>query len=373
MTNISETTKSVCFVYKSAHYALLNSTGIFVGGAEIQQKILADALAAKGWKIYFVTEKKAGDKQIFKLDSNLMLYSVLNFSGGNKYLRKLLTLPLGLWKILKHIDADIYYQRNTNYPVGLVALFCKIYRKKFVLAGASNWNFDKGNERNLNDPLEKLSAGFAIRAADKIIVQNKMQKELLRKHYKRNGIVFYNIFPPKAQRKNGRHILWVGRIEKYKRPKWFLELATSLPMYDFVMVGGRGSDLSLKLEVEKQAAEIKNLRYLGHQSFEAVENLFGQAAIFIATYNPSIEGFPNTFLQAWSRGIPIVSSMDLDGLIAKNKLGIVAESTKEMRNAIQSLMRDKNFMKYSDNIQEVFAHKFSAPNRIEDFVSILTE
>lgn len=372
MTNITKTTKRICFVYKSAHYALLHNTSILVGGAEVQQKILVDALAANGWKIYFVTEQ-VGDKKILKLGPNLTLFSVLDFTGGNKYLRKILTLPLTLWKILRLVDADIYYQRNTNYPVGIVALFCKVYRKKFVLAGANNWNFDKGNERNLSNPLDRLSAGFAIKVADKIIVQNKMQRELLRRHYKRHGNIFYNIFPPKAQRKNGRHILWVGRLEKHKRPKWFLELAKSLPMYNFVMVGGRGSDSSLKHEIEEHAAEIENLRYLGHQPFEAVEDLFDQAAIFISTYNTSTEGFPNTFLQAWSRGIPIVSSMDLDALISKNNLGIVAESVLEMKKAVQSLMCDKNLVEYSSSIQEVFARKFSALNRIQDFARILTE
>ena len=143
-------------------------------------------------------------------------------------------------------------------------------------------------------------------------------------------------------------------------------------MYNFVMVGGRG-DPHLKVEIEENAAEIENLRYLGHQPFEAVEDLFGQAAIFISTYNTSTEGFPNTFLQAWSRGIPVVSSMDLDALISKNNLGIVAESILEMKKAVRSLMCDKNLIEYSHHIQDVFAIKFSAPNRIQDFERILTE
>ena len=116
MANINETTKSVCFVHKFAHYALLNNTGIHIGGAEMQQKILADALAAKRWEIYFVTEK-ISDKKILKLNPNLTLFPVLDLTGGNKYIRKILTLPLSLWKILRHIDADIYYQRDTNYLV----------------------------------------------------------------------------------------------------------------------------------------------------------------------------------------------------------------------------------------------------------------
>jgi glycosyltransferase involved in cell wall biosynthesis len=153
-----------------------------------------------------------------------------------------------------------------------------------------------------------------------------MQGELLKKNYKRHGTVFYNIYPSKPQRKNGRYIIWVGRMEKHKRPGWFLELARSLPMYNFVMVGGKG-DPCLKLEIEKHAAKIENLKYLGHQPFEVVEALFNQAAIFINTYNIATEGFPNTFFQALSRGISIVPSMDLDELISKNNIGIVAGLT----------------------------------------------
>ena len=219
-----KTTKRVCFVYKYAHYALLNNTDVRIGGAEMQQKILAEALAVKRWKIYFVTEQ-IGDKKILNLGHNLTILPVLDLTGGNKYIHKILTLPLALWKILRQVDADIYYQRDTNYLSGIVALFCKAYRKKYILAGANNWNFDRGNEQNLNDPLDRLSAGFAIKVADKIIVQSIIQGQLLKKNYKRQGTVFYNIFPPKAQRKNGHYILWVGRMQKHKRPEWFLGIS----------------------------------------------------------------------------------------------------------------------------------------------------
>jgi glycosyltransferase involved in cell wall biosynthesis len=159
---------------------------------------------------------------------------------------------------------------------------------------------------------------------------------------------------------------------KHKNPELFLELAKSLPMYNFAMVGGKG-DPRLMLEIEKQAAKIENLEYLGHQSFEKVEGLFDQAAIFISTYSIATEGFPNTFLQAWSRGIPVVSSMDLDKLISRNNLGIVADSALGMKKAIQSLMSDKNLKEYSSRIQDVFTRKFSVPNRIHDFERILSE
>jgi hypothetical protein len=48
---------SICLTPKSIHYVLLNDTGRLIGGAEVQQKILLDALANKGWKISVITKK----------------------------------------------------------------------------------------------------------------------------------------------------------------------------------------------------------------------------------------------------------------------------------------------------------------------------
>ena len=68
-----------------------------------------------------------------------------------------------------------------------------------------------------------------------------------------------------------------------------------------------------------------------------------------------------------------MSSMDLDSLISKNNLGIVAESTLQMKKAIELLMNRDNFVKYASSIQEVFNREFSAPNRIKDFERVLVE
>jgi glycosyltransferase involved in cell wall biosynthesis len=64
--------------------------------------------------------------------------------------------------------------------------------------------------------------------------------------------------------------------------------------------------------------------------------LFDRAKVFLNT--SSIEGFPNTFLQAWIRGVPVVSFFDPDALIRRLSLGRVASSLDEMREAIRGLL-----------------------------------
>jgi glycosyltransferase involved in cell wall biosynthesis len=60
--------------------------------------------------------------------------------------------------------------------------------------------------------------------------------------------------------------------------------------------------------------------------------------VFVNT--SEIEGFPNTFLQAWVRGIPVVSFFDPDGVIQREGLGRTVASVEEMAAAVHRLAMD---------------------------------
>jgi len=371
MSQTVRSIQSICFISKTAHHLLLDDSGTRTGGAELQQTILATALASKGIKVYFITER-VDDKEKICLNGKITVFPVLNFKKGNKYLRKIVYLPSQLWKTLKEVNADIYYYRNPNYLAGVTALFCRINAKQFVLAGANDWNFEKGNERNLPNLIDKLFSRLGIRMADEVLVQNNRQKRLLEKYYRRKGVVFYNVFPCRKLRNISRHVLWVSRVENYKRPKLFLELAQRLPGCSFVMVGGKSEDPVLEKQVEQEAAILENVTYLGQQSFDRVEDLFDKSYVFVNTSIPGCEGFPNTFLQAWSRGIPVISFFDIDNLIIENDLGMVVSSMTEMEKAVRILLDYKyNHQQNAETIQAFFERQFSLDSRVAEFAEIL--
>ena len=61
------------------------------------------------------------------------------------------------------------------------------------------------------------------------------------------------------------------------------------------------------------------------------------AAILLSTADE--EGFPNTFLQAWSSGTPVVSlKVDPDRIIELRGLGAVAGTAQKAVEVIQELM-----------------------------------
>jgi hypothetical protein len=79
--------------------------------------------------------------------------------------------------------------------------------------------------------------------------------------------------------------------------------------------------------------------FLGFQPFHTTEEYFNKCKIFINT--SEYEGFPNTFLQAWSRGIPVISYFDPDNIIEKNNLGFVINSEEELAKRLKNVLSKK--------------------------------
>jgi len=87
-----------------------------------------------------------------------------------------------------------------------------------------------------------------------------------------------------------------------------------------------------------RAAGVGTLTFHGRLPYRAANRLFDRARVFINT--SETEGFPNTFLQAWIRGIPVVSFIDPDQVIRREGLGHAVASLEEMASAAQRLATD---------------------------------
>jgi glycosyltransferase involved in cell wall biosynthesis len=83
-----------------------------------------------------------------------------------------------------------------------------------------------------------------------------------------------------------------------------------------------------------------NIEYRGQVSPAEAQSVIRNAGLLLSTSN--IEGFPNTFLQAWAEGVPIVSlELDPDGVIDKYKLGKVSKTIEECVVSIRQLLNDQ--------------------------------
>ena len=162
-----------------------------------------------------------------------------------------------------------------------------------------------------------------LRCANVIAAQTEFQAQMLREnHGLESTVVNMMVEPPhrSAEDKKDIDVLWVSNLRALKRPELALELARQLPEVKFTLAGGPmpGGETYYE-DVRAAAARLPNVTMLGAVRYAETGALFDRAKIFLNT--SSIEGFPNTFLQAWIRGVPVVSFFDPDSLVQRLPLG----------------------------------------------------
>jgi glycosyltransferase involved in cell wall biosynthesis len=131
-------------------------------------------------------------------------------------------------------------------------------------------------------------------------------------------------------------VLWLGRISEEKRPDRFLDLAEACPELRFDLVGPCAENDYARGVVER-ARSLANVTYHGPARREQVAAFYRSAVCLCSTSDH--EGFPNTFLEAWSHGLPVVSRIDPDGLIAERGLGLAAADVPGLARALRELVR----------------------------------
>src|SRR5262249_345053 len=101
-------------------------------------------------------------------------------------------------------------------------------------------------------------------------------------------------------------VLWVSNIRREKRPDRILKLAGTLPDVKIHMVGGvLRNEESLFREVQGAAMAMANVSFHGRLPYWDTNELYGRSRLLVNTSD--VEGFPNSYLQAWIRGVPVVT------------------------------------------------------------------
>jgi glycosyltransferase involved in cell wall biosynthesis len=118
------------------------------------------------------------------------------------------------------------------------------------------------------------------------------------------------------------------------------------------------------------SARSNNVNVMGALSLKEAEEYISRAKVLVNTSES--EGLSNTFLQAWRKGIPVVSFVDPDGMIQKNSLGEVVSDMESLEKAVETL---KNGItpEHSAAIKTFFDNTFSGEIIAERFNDIIKE
>lgn len=314
-----------------------------VGGAQLQQTLLAKALVRRGMAVSMVV----GDygQEDGAVWNGIRTYKAYSAHEGIPVVRFLHPRWTKLCAAMRRAAADVYYVSTAGGQVGQVAIWAANNGRRMIFRVASDADCDPRRVL-ISFWRDKKLYEYGLHRAAVILAQSARQQLLLRQNYGVESAVASSLVddaPDQVRAFSERDVslLWVGNIQQLKRPDMFLELAQRLPGCFASMVGGPLPDTQqLYRQVSESAARVGSLTFHGPLSYPATNQLFDRARLFVNT--SEIEGFPNTFLQAWIRGVPVVSFFDPDGVIQREGLGQAVASLDEMVCAAERLTGDVN-------------------------------
>ena len=330
--------RKVCIVGLDS-YAMLSGEALkYVGGEAVQHVLLARAWRDLGHEVSMIVCDD-GPQMRAEIDG-IRVVKAHTRHGGLPGLRFFHPRASKLVAALIAVDADVYYQSPAGANTGITAWYCGMANKDFIFRVASDSDCEKEHGR-IRFGRDRMLYDYGLKRAGVVAAQTEFQAQLLRKNHGLECPVINMMveLPPRSANAPEKDIdvLWVSNLRALKRPELALELARQLPDVKFTLAGGpMPGGQNYFDDVAAAAARLPNVTMLGAVKYADTGGLFDRARVFLNT--SSIEGFPNTFLQAWIRGVPVVSFFDPDGTVHRLQLGRIATSLDDMREALRGLI-----------------------------------
>ncbi len=326
-------------IYMPAAACLYERQPQVTGGAERQTMLLASGLVDAGLRVAHIV-LPVQDPDPGLAASRTLVQRPLVTTGRGPLVRAVQLRHV--WSALADADADVYIFRSGLPALGVTAMLCLLRGRRLIFSASidQDFTFDLYEGRRPERELYR----FGIASADAIVVQSDRQAVLARRNFRRRTSCVVEIpsfaqsAPPAAA--SPQAFLWVGRLDEYKQPLRYVALAEALPEARFWLVarrldpersgGSPGGVHAARLEEEvfQRAAQLANLEILEQRPHAEAMGLVERA---VAVVNTGLaEGMPNLFLEAWARGIPVLTyEFDPDGRIAGEGLGVSAEGSPE--------------------------------------------
>jgi glycosyltransferase involved in cell wall biosynthesis len=340
--NVINRPLKVCFFSLNAYPLFDKSQKGVQGGAELDTYMIATELARDNrFDVHFIT----GDYG---------QQDVTNFENVTIYKTVDLKLPvrsvLSIWQALKKADCDIYFKKGASLVTTLVALFCRIRHKPFVLRTAQDIEC---NGVYINRSwLRGRAFMWTLKLANAVFVQSDINKRHLEQTTGVSAVIVPNGHRISVQSEQNRsYILWVGRSASVKEPEKFINLAQETQTEQFVMICQRAGDDNTIIygDLVAKAETVANLKFIERVPFHEIDDYFRQAKVLVNT--STTEGFPNTFIQACEYGTPILSlKVNPDDFLNRYRCGLCADGDWEsFKNMLTRLLEQKALKYYGDN------------------------
>jgi len=360
--------KKICFV-------IPNHWTHTMGGAQYQMKLIVEHLVATGGYEIFIAARNFGEGTDNAGYTPISVRSRLGVGGFNR-----LGDGFKLSRTLHDIRPDIIYQRVGCAYTG----YCAYYAKRanipmFWHVALDNDVLPVGKLEELNQPymsLEKRVLEYGVRNTSNIIAQTCYQEKMLEQYYGRSvSAVIGNFHPAPVERitkTDPVKVVWVANLKPSKSPETFVNLAARFAgnaNVSFIMIGGLMGNTAWNSDILEKIDKTPNVTYLGHIAQAEVNEHLAQSHILVNT--SQVEGFSNTFIQAWLRKVPVVSlSVDPDGVLGKKKVGLCSGSFDRLVEDVGSLVSNEKLRDTMGENAALHAAKYHSNSNIDQLIEL---
>ena len=345
-----------------------------IGGEQVQQTLLAKALAARGYHVSMVVaDYGQSDSAAWH---GVTTYKAYRADAGLPILRFVYPRWTGTWAALMRADADVYYTSCAGMMVGLVGMFCRRHGRGSVHRLASDTDADP-KQLLIRYTRDKKLYEYGLRKADIVLCQHAAQQRALMENFAVSSVVTDPLVDPPARQldpdQRDLEILWVSNLSDFKRPDLALQLACQMPAHHIHMIGGPQPGFSdLYQSIESAAMNVPNLTLYGRVPYHEIGDFYDRAKVFVNTSD--VEGFPNSFLQSWCRGVPVVSFFDPNGLIKREGLGVSPNSIDDMASAVDRFIADETeWRKTSQRCRSYMERTYGDDVVLKPYITALNE
>lgn len=288
-----------------------------VGGAERQQWLLARALAATGWSVKVGIRYRLEEGRRETIDG--VDYVGI---GIGPY------LP-AIFRFLRSERPNWFYLRCAQPLLGPIVQLARMSNVRTIFSAGFDTDMQPREALTRRRRLWPLYA-WGLARAEKLFLQHGRQLSELPEKWRSKAYIVRSIEGARSSVKShalrDKYVAWIGMLRWHKRPDLLIEIARKAPALQFVLCGGQstfGTTVGYSEQIVNCLRALPNVNYRGQVSPEHAEGIIQNAAVLLSTSHS--EGFPNTFLQAWSNGTPVVSlEIDPDDIIKRYGLGAIS-------------------------------------------------
>jgi glycosyltransferase involved in cell wall biosynthesis len=278
-----------------------------------------------------------------------------SFAPGNAYF-----FSPELWSYLKRHSADYDLIHAHNFHA-FPALYAALSRPKKLVFTPHYHGHGHSFFRDILFRIYRLYARRIFCQADAVICVSKFEKELILKDFKPkrvevipNGVNFEFM----EKRKNGKKILYVGRIEKYKGLDFVVKALKLLPDFRLEIVG-KGSYKREIIRLAKKLEVLDRISFYQDLSREELLRKYSEASVLVLL--SKFEAYGLVVAEALASKTPCVvakTSALAEWVDEKNVFGVsyppsIPELAKLIRKASEIEVGDVNVASWDEVAKRV--------------------